>query len=358
MNELEDETCGCPNRQKMEEMNVFNEQTSETTVQSIHASDHESDVQAAESTITDQEVATQSVMPSQTPPTRSVGGGLPLVYAIGMIGINFGSEARRDSFTAQIDVDVGQPCPDDPAQMLPFLNDNEEYAEALIWTLEMDGNPVYAIRPEGAFASKAYAKLREFLANRAERVSIPGVIVGKIRLLSGQVVPVIMPEVRGMYGWSITDLVDAVTSSVKKGPYYRSKKLYGSKQPGSDKPCSDLSEDEKKRFVSQFLMKIYHEMRNLGRAPQDRAINFAGTNLFQAATIFEDEAVRCMMLDRIEVERSPACRPDSDCWDVKMIFFNPYERLTQAKEVWRFTIDVSDVIPVSIGLPASWPVWE
>ncbi len=354
--EIKDETCGCPNRQKTEEMNEFNDQIDEMTVPSIHASD----VQAAESTITNQKVATQSVMPSQTPPTRAVGGGLDLVYAIGTIGIDFGSEARRDSFIQQLDVEVGQPCPDDPAQLLPFLNDNPEYAEALIWTLEMDGTPVYAIRPEGAFASIAYKRLREFLKSQrtegVERVSIPGVIVGKIRLFSGQMVPVIMPEVRGMYSWSIRALIKAAKEAYKKSK---------SKEEPSGKPCyesepirKDLTDEDIDITIEGFMRKIYYELRNLGRAPQERAINFAGTDLFRSISVLREQALRCMMLDRIETERSPICRPDSDCWDVKMTFFNPRERLTQAKEVFRLTIDVSDVIPVTVGKYAYWPVWE
>src|SRR6266566_2591319 len=55
-----------------------------------------------------------------------------------------------------------------------------------------------------------------------------------------------------------------------------------------------------------------------------------------------------------EVERSPICRLDSDCWDVKLTFFPPGKVFEQARKVYRFTVDVSDVCPVMIGKVRSW----
>ena len=61
-----------------------------------------------------------------------------------------------------------------------------------------------------------------------------------------------------------------------------------------------------------------------------------------------------MQLDTIDVERSPICRPDSDCWDVKLIFFNPSKVFEQARKVYRFSIDVGDLVPVTVGSVRSW----
>ena len=60
-----------------------------------------------------------------------------------------------------------------------------------------------------------------------------------------------------------------------------------------------------------------------------------------------------MELDTITVEKSPICRLDSDCWDVKLKFFDP-ENNRRAKRVFRFTIDVSDSIPVTLGEVRTW----
>ena len=60
-------------------------------------------------------------------------------------------------------------------------------------------------------------------------------------------------------------------------------------------------------------------------------------------------------LDTIEIEKSPFCRVNSDCWDVKLKFFDP-ERGLRAKKVYLFTIDVSYIIPVTLGQVRSWSV--
>ena len=146
MTEVTNKTCGCPKKQsKTEEMNELNEQTNDITVPHIRASD----VQAAESTITNQEVVTPSVVPSEIQPSQCGGGQKSLVYALGILGYDFGSEARRDAFIQSME---GKwPNPDDPAQLLTHLEKNPEYAESLIWTLEIEDTPVYAIRPDGQF---------------------------------------------------------------------------------------------------------------------------------------------------------------------------------------------------------------
>jgi hypothetical protein len=63
-----------------------------------------------------------------------------------------------------------------------------------------------------------------------------------------------------------------------------------------------------------------------------------------------------MELDAIEVERSPICRLDSDCWDVKIHFFYPERQVQTVRKVYRFTVDVSDLVPVTVGPMRSWYV--
>ena len=101
MTEIIEETCGCPKRKKMEDK--INEQTNDITMHQIRASD----VQATESTITNHEVATSSVMPSQILSAEcSANGKQSLVYALGTPGYDFGSEARRDSFIQRLKNDT------------------------------------------------------------------------------------------------------------------------------------------------------------------------------------------------------------------------------------------------------------
>ena len=102
-----------------------------------------------------------------------------------------------------------------------------------------------------------------------------------------------------------------------------------------------------------FLNRIYYDLRNLGTTSEDRALNFGTTNAFQAASTFAEAVATGMELDSITVEKSPFCRWDSDCWDVKLKFFDP-ENSRRAQKVFRFTIDVSDLIPVTLGEVRTW----
>lgn len=273
-----------------------------------------------------------------------------LVYVLGTLGYDFGTEARRDSFKQLmpgVTIDnTGLPAnPYDARQMVDYLADTLSEAKALIWTLNLELTPIYAIEPVGGFARDAYAVLQQLLAGQiqpednaefVERVSIPGTLPGRsVKLFSGQVVPVIeVQNIRGLYGWKVNNLVTAAIDTVRA-------------------TATDVQEDAIRRTLSSFLNRIYYDLRNLGTTSQDRALNFAATNAFQAATTFAQAVAEGMELDSITVEKSPFCRPDGDCWDVKLKFFDP-ENSRRAKRVYRFTIDVSDTIPVTLGDVRSW----
>jgi hypothetical protein len=61
-----------------------------------------------------------------------------------------------------------------------------------------------------------------------------------------------------------------------------------------------------------------------------------------------------MDLDAIQVTRSPVCRPTSDCWDVELYFFYAERQVQTVRKVYRFTVDVSDVAPVTLGPMRAW----
>ncbi|MGB5714337.1 MAG: PatA/PatG family cyanobactin maturation protease [Waterburya sp.] len=291
------------------------------------------------------ETTTNPITPSQS--AEPAGG---IVYAIGTLGYDFGTEARRDSFKQLMPaVDIaGTQVPANPydaRQMVDYLGANLYEAKSLIWTLNLELTPIYAIEPLGSFGNDVYAVLQQLLSGQVqaednedyiERVSIPGRITGRtVRLFSGQVVPVIEPQSpRGMYGWRVNTLVSAAIAAV------------GAEQEGAD-------EGQMRRTLSSFLNRIYYDLRNLGQTSQDRALNFAATNAFQAAQTFSEAIGAGMELDSINVSKSPFCRMDSDCWDVQLKFFDP-ENSRRAKKVFRFTIDVSDLIPVTLGEVRSW----
>lgn len=283
--------------------------------------------------------------PAPAPEPDKKPASLTLVYALGVIGYDFRSQARLDSITqdgAQV-LGVEQWNPHDPRQMLAYLDKAPWEAGSLIWTLKQDESTIYAVVPGGAFAPDAYLRLREFLKGQlddgVERVSIPGVAAGYVKLISGQTVPVVVPTLRGMYSWSTPSLVTAAVGA---------------------RPTGDAGGPEYARRtegVRNFLDRVYYELRNMGITAQERAINYAATNAFQAAGIFSQAVRETMELDEIAVERSPMCREGSECFDVKLSFFDPERQNQRARRQHRFTIDVSDVVPVTIGRTRSWSLY-
>ncbi|MGW2834975.1 cyanobactin maturation protease PatG family protein [Streptomyces sp. NPDC001286] len=315
-----------------------------------------------------------------------------LIYAIGTIGYDFQTEARRDSFRQQMPaVTVADgpgreselpPNPYDPNQLADYLARNPWVSDKVTWTLNMDSTPLYALQaempvgmdwgepiahPSGGVSQEDLAHLIETLSrppvspvyrilreaikgqvleqtNEAyvSRVSIPGILTDRtVRLYSGQVVPVVEVKSRGVYTWNESALVKAVMAEVKQ------EAANGELQ--SDEAIQDT--------VRAFFDKIYYQFRNLGQSSADRALNYAGTNgaLFGSqltqglsGSLLRSGTSTLWSLDTITVSKSPYCRPGSDCQDVVVTFFDP-ENDRRAKKSYLFTIDVSDELPVSLA---------
>jgi hypothetical protein len=365
-----------------------------------------------------------------------------LVFAIGTIGYDFGTEAVRDSFKALMPnvAPDGTPYsfeafpqmvplpanPYDPRQVVnylggypppgapdarhggfptiggfpaynpaiptpipaplpeyrPVLESSLPAATDLIWTLNIELTPIYAIRPSGSFSTEVYQRLVEFLAGQirnpqrvppseehpsgeddpdfVSRVSIPGVLTDEtVQLYSGQVVPVVIPNWRAMYAWNENLLIDAVMSQVRETAALQ--------QLDPDELTALIS--SVKTSLRNLLDRVYYDLRNLGQNSSERALNFVATNAFQAASVLAQTLIPSvapltprgaqavltgtLQLDTITTERSAFCRKDSDCWDVKLRFFDP-ENDRRARPVHRFTVDVSGAVPVQIGPVRSW----
>lgn len=254
-----------------------------------------------------------------------------LVYALGTLGYDFGAAARHDLLAQAM-------APANPyvqPYLLRYLNDYPQAAEQIIWTLNLDKTPLYALRPVGSFADDAYQEFWDFLNDQitegVEHISVPGVMRGSAILTSGHVVPVIEPIVHGMYSWTTAALVAAV---------------YGD----DANPAVTVA-------LGHFLDRVYAELPNRGQISQERALNYAVTNALQASQVFQRAAAEQLQLKSIEAEPSVICRPDADCWDVKLTFFEPGKRFRRAEKIYRYTIDVSDVIPVPVGETRSWHVY-
>ena len=283
--------------------------------------------------------------------------------------------------------DTSKPSPniDDPSNLIRYISGQDKSAHyviqhgnvfpnrnevgAFIWILMIDDTPIYAIVPGGPFAFEIHDTLVAFLIDQqppapasetpassppyepqtegktppdpqtlpvfghgAERVSIPGLINGQVRLFTGEAVPVIFPDLRGMFSWRTDALVKATKDAAQ-------------------------ASDDSAQTLQELLNRIYFETRNLGVTSADRALNYAVTNALLLQGVVQnfsrDPRLSDYTLDSFEVERSPVCRPDADCWDVKFVFYNP-KNILQSRRISRFTVDVSDVVPTMIGERKDW----
>jgi hypothetical protein len=271
-----------------------------------------------------------------------------LVYALGTIAYDFGDETRRDLFQqamAPVSRDgLSLPAdPHDPRQMVEHLDLHPDQARSLIWTLRLDDSTLYVLEPVGPFAPAAHEMFLLMLngqlapsdsAAYVDHISIPGKRTERlVELLSGEVVPVLtVRHPRGMYGWNVPGLVEAALTSTAS---------------------SEVEAALLREGLTAFLNRVYHDLRNLGQTSRDRALNFAVTNTFQAMATFAEAIASQRQLDSIAVEKSPYCRLNSDCWDVVLTFHDP-EDGRRSRQVFRFTVDVADSLPVSVGQIKRW----
>lgn len=337
--------------------------------------------------------AGRGVAPSQGPthipmPTDFINSSnSQLVYVTGELGYDFITDARRDyfvqqfrvmsddhdyiqAFQADLDLEPGPLyLPEDNRAMAAYLCQRQVFTQehpapegrfgegptdigSVVWTLVQEGQALYALRPLHTFAVPVLEQFANFLYDqsrpefldkegktpnpkRSERVSVAGRILGDITLYNGQQVPVLDVSLRALFNWNLKYLIEGVL---------------GSREHAPDKAAFDDSYDR----LTNFLERIYYEVRNLGQAPSDRAINYLTTNLFQANKAFHDALMDKLELDSIYAEKSPLCRPKSDCWDVVMRFFDPKDRMGKALVEHRLTVDVSDISPVGIGKGRKW----
>jgi hypothetical protein len=308
------------------------------------------------------------------------------IYAIGSIGFDFGTEARRDSFIQQMEAvelsgHVVPANPYDPHQLNKYLSENPWSSDKLIWTCKLESTPIYALEAEIPFGmtwgglpitkngklngfeqayppvSVVHKTFRDAILGQAlnsndtnfvSRVSVPGTLTKRtVRLFSGQCVPVVVVHAQGLYTWNESVLVNSLLDQIR--------------QDIDARGATPQSDEMVKRIIRAFLDKVYYEFRNLGQSSPDRALNYAATNAFELARELvngflsgrlvprrPDEPEPLYALDDITVTKSPYCRMDSDCWDVRITFFDP-ENDRHSRVTYLLTIDVSSNPPVSLA---------
>jgi len=243
-----------------------------------------------------------SIQPSSSTPTA--------VYPIGRVALERLDERDRParpprSRFASADFGAG----------LAELDRHPWPTEAIVWTLEVDAVPVYAVEVEGPFAVEVDRRLRrlyrEQVTDGSIRVAMPGSLHGEQTLPSGLTVPLIQPELRGMTCWIPPE-------------------VFG-----------------RRAWSSGFFEALASGRRNLGATAADRALNFCWP---MAATSFEAAVGEGMELDSVAVNR-PFGPPGQDRWSVDLIFYRPVEGDPATRRVHRFTVDLGDVIPSLVDGP-------
>jgi cyanobactin maturation PatA/PatG family protease len=279
-------------------------------------------------------------------------GPLPFVSAIGAIGFDLVSVPRRDYFESQIRA-TG-------SSLENLLTDDPPLSADLTWLLKAGGTvPLYALTPGTSYTEETYNKLLEVRkleqdADNGQRdiqiTIIHGYLSGNVRLISGEIVPRIIPVHRGIFTYKISDVTEKAIASIEKER--------GQKIPENIKSLVQ-------KGVASFVQRVLYDFRNLGIAPEDRALNAAITNVIGIVNFLiennldlpDDDKDKIpdfpLALQDIRVQSSPYCREGSQCYDVQAIFFNPKD-VRAPRTYVRSTFDVGDVVPIAIGRLDQW----
>lgn len=285
--------------------------------------------------------------------------------------------------------------PYDPVQMLDHLVHRPSEAKALIWTMNLELTPIYALNAVGPYGADVYEQFVWIFAGQMtaqgyekqvvkilnespvykakleasirsgdgvpsyERFALPAQQNDQVtKLFSGQTVPgVDIAEPRGLVGWNTNQLIAQACNEALSNENRRRDRENTRLDDAHQLPqVSELPQESQAQLIQQirdFLNKLYYELRNLGQMSQDRAMNFGATNAFQAVRILVQAQVQDLALDTVGAQKSPYQRVDSDSWDILLRFFNP-NNLMVARTVYRFSVDVSDVMPVLCGEIRQW----
>ncbi|QPK47114.1 S8 family serine peptidase [Streptomyces gardneri] len=272
------------------------------------------------------------------------GGGSPrqLIYAIGTIGFDYPTEARRDSFRQQmpyVPVEVDgkmieqSPDPYSPRQLRDYLASSPWVSDKVTWTLTMDGATVYALEAEPSvgmdwseplvppvkvakehksavriateegrtdadlfrmFAnppvSTVYRVFRDAIFGQAINPDDPEEGEGYISRVS--VPGVLTHRTTRLYSGQVVPVVEVKSrglytwheAALVDSVFDQVKKDADSPQPEANKKQQakvQLRDDsDLKLTIRSLLDKIYYQFRNLGQTSADRALNYMGTNAF------------------------------------------------------------------------------
>lgn len=251
-------------------------------------------------------------------------------FALGRLSYDIPDETRRTALVRIIEQQGIAGSPEDPAVFAALLDRSPWLAMEVTWIVEREGSPLYALEIFGDNApvilSSISSGVGEQVSGAVEEMSFPGIVTGSLMTLStGETVPLLrMTTPRGLYGWRRRDQVMRL-------------------------PLPPRGRVELERMLDA----IDDGEPNDGTHSHVRAINYLVTNPAQLAWSAGVASEQGFRFDTIGVQRSTLNRPYSDCWDIDLTFRDP-ERPARARLVHRHSVDVGDILPVSIGRPRTW----
>ena len=336
--------------------------------------------------------SSSQVTPSETSMTYNPAtnpGGYPtfkncqLVNAIGQPSYNFGTQNNLDTFNSLMKSwynnlpdgtlkDSLTDSPHDHRSMVAFLvyqtkegKPNALMSSQLIWLLNMNTSPIYAISPMQAnFSPFIYLIMEQFLAenvginielyskytldlynhttdpsdplpenmfieNKKEddlmRMVLPGYISGESKLMNGNYINCVTPVAFGLKNWTLNALIDSL----------------------------EIEEPAQIKQLKSILNRLYVSTLNKGQSPEDRALNHSLYNIIQLSEIIKEVTVENLQLSGYRVVPSKISRQNSIEREVQLTFFDP-QNTNKASITYSMEIDISGVTPVLIGETQKW----
>jgi len=397
----------------------------------------QSNICSSTTTDTRADQPSQSVVPQETGEKASSGSGtvLPydcgcgckseagaqLVYAVGKINYDIPLPGTQDSLNAMLSLPANTVGVLDPSAFIHYLlggsrpiasGKTKAYhgamadAESVVWTLEQDGSPIYAIQPTRAFAAEGYKQLvalfieqsfgawptvYSFLQSigakpdclyeyfscysgeedhgwpplplppKPAREGSPGgakdqkgdekktedqteILKAEAAAFPGQIVG----KVRLRSG----QVVEVISPVMRGTQNWATETLFSKFFTSGYTP-------EQQDFFHHLVRRLMEETRNYGRSPEDRTRNFAATNLLDAFSKLSGDAnfkkfigpnstIADIWVDSISVIRNDRCRTLSECYDFELKLFDGSDIL-KGKFVVAGTVDVKSVVPALIS---------
>lgn len=251
-------------------------------------------------------------------------------FALGRIGYDIADDTRRARLAEAMAVREVPGVPDDPAALAVLLASEPSAALDVTWLVVRDSSPLYVLDVAGSSRAEVLAAFAsgvgEQVSGEVEEMSFPGIVSGAtVTLSSGDVVPVLtVTSPRGLYGWRRRDQVARLPLP----------------------PAGQVQ-------LQRMLDVIDDGEPNDGTHSHVRAINYLVTNPAQLAWSAGVASAEGFSFESLSVRRSTLNRPYSDCWDIDLTFADT-EHEDRARLLHRHSVDVGDLLPVSIGSPRTW----